>query len=96
MARFELGKVCVTCGVNSLMADDKEFSKFLHRCFTRFVACDWGEMCDTDKQQNEEALTHNDNRLFAAYEHADHPEWRLWIITEWDHSVTTALFPSEY
>jgi hypothetical protein len=53
-------------------------------------------MCEADKQQNEDALKHNDNRLFAAYEHADHPEWRLWIITEWDHSVTTALFPSEY
>ena len=96
MARFELGKVCVTCGVNNLMTDNKEFSKFLHRCFTRFVACDWGEMCEADKQQNEEALKHNDKRLFAAYEHADHPEWRLWIITEYDRSVTTALFPSEY
>ena len=56
----------------------------------------FGDMCEADKQQNEEALKHGDNRLFAAYEHAEKPEWRLWIITEWDHSATTALFPSEY
>jgi hypothetical protein len=96
MARFELGKVCVTCGVNSLMADNSEFARFVKKCFSRFMNSDWGDMCEADKQQNEEALKHGDNRLFAAYEHAEKSEWRLWIITEWDHSATTALFPSEY
>ena len=96
MARFELGQVCVTCGVNSLMADNGEFAWFVKKCFSRFISCDWGEMCEADKQQNEEALKHNDARLFAAYENAAHPDWKIWIITEWDRSATTALFPSEY
>ncbi len=96
MARFKLGKVCVTCGVNDLMTENAEFMKFVHRCFTRFTGCDWGDMTESDRRQNEEALKHNDNRLFAAYEHAEHPDWRLWIITECDRSATTALFPSEY
>ncbi len=96
MARFKLGQVCVTCGVNNLMAENTEFAKFVHRCFTRFIGCDWGDMCESDRLQNEEALKNNDNRLFAAYEHVGHPEWRLWIITECDRSATTALFPNEY
>lgn len=37
-----------------------------------------------------------DDRIFAAYEHPLHEDWKIWIITEWDHSVTTILFPSEY
>jgi hypothetical protein len=96
MARFEMGTVCVTRGVNNLIADNKEFAKFVHQCFKRFTCCDWGELCESDKRQNDDALKNNDNRLLAAYEHAEHPDWRLWIITEWDHSATTALFPSEY
>ena len=33
-------------------------------------------------------------RLFSSYQVA--PSLQLWIITEWDRSVTTLLLPSEY
>lgn len=96
MARFVMGQVCVTRGVNDLIAENSDFAKFVHQSFKRYISCDWGELCDGDKKQNDEALKNNDNRLLAAYENPEHPDWRLWIITEWDHSATTALFPSEY
>ena len=49
-----------------------------------------------DAQLNNEALTFGSDRLFSVYNPADHPDWRIWIITEWDRSVTTVLFPDEY
>jgi hypothetical protein len=50
-----------------------------------------------------------DERILAAYKFPDNASWtddalnmyggkenRIWIITEWDRSVTTILFPGEY
>jgi len=34
------------------------------------------------------------DRLFSSYQVT--PDLKLWIITEWDRSVTTLLLPSEY
>jgi hypothetical protein len=34
------------------------------------------------------------DRLLSAYEHKTFP--KIYIITEWDRSVTTILFPNEY
>ncbi len=96
IAKFELGQLVATRGVANLMDENKAFSDFARRSLRRFISADWGEMCESDRQQNEDALKHNDNRIFAAYENAEHPAWKLWIITEWDHSATTLLFPSEY
>ena len=94
--KFELGQLVATSGVADLMGENKAFSDFARRSLRRFISADWGEMCESDKRQNEDALKHHDNRIFAAYENAEHAAWKLWIITEWDHSATTLLFPSEY
>lgn len=96
MAKFQLGQLVATRGVAGLMGENKAFSDFARRSLRRFISGDWGEMCESDKRQNEDALKHHDNRIFAAYENAEHSSWKLWIITEWDHSATTLLFPSEY
>ena len=44
--------------------------------------------------QNDAALESGEDRLFSSYQVA--PGLQLWIITEWDRSVTTLLLPSEY
>jgi hypothetical protein len=94
--KFPIGQLVATRGVANLIEESAEFSRFAKASFARYLNADWGEMCESDKRQNEDALKHNDNRIFAAYENAAHPAWKLWIITEWDHSATTLLFPSEY
>ena len=96
MTKFELGQLVATRGVANMMNDDPAFSAFARRSLRRFISGDWGEMCESDKRQNEDALKSHDNRIFAAYENGDDATWKLWIITEWDHSATTLLFPSEY
>jgi hypothetical protein len=46
-----------------------------------------------DMRANAEALKEG-TRLLSAYHLKDGR--KLWIITEWDRSVTTALLPEEY
>lgn len=94
--KFPIGRLVATQGVATLMQEESEFERFAKDAFRRYLNADWGDMCKTDKQQNDDALVHNDSRIFASYENAAHPGWKLWIITEYDHSATTLLFPSEY
>ena len=63
---------------------------YLHR----HLNGDWGDLDDYDKRQNDAALESGEDRLFSSYQVA--PGLQLWIITEWDRSVTTLLLPSEY
>ena len=97
MAKFSVGQLCMTNGVNDLACKSPQFAEFLCRSMSRYIACDWGELCEDDKMSNDEAIASGDDRIFAAYKYDDeHPDWKIWIITEWDRSVTTILFPREY
>ena len=94
--KFPIGRLVATQGVASLMQEEPDFDRFAKDAFRRYLNADWGEMCESDKQQNDMALIHKDNRIFASYENKEHPGWKLWIITEYDYSATTLLLPSEY
>lgn len=96
MNKFALGTLVTTQDVHTEMTRDSQFAEFVLTCIARHKACDWGNLCDSDKHQNDEAVRTGDDRIFSCYESVDHPDWRIWIITEWDRSVTTVLFPYEY
>ena len=97
MAKLSIGILYLTNGVNDLACESPQFAEFLCRSMSRYIACDWGELCEDDKMSNDEAVASGDDRIFAAYKYDDeHPDWKIWIITEWDRSVTTILFPREY
>lgn len=89
---FEKGKIVMTCGVNEAICESDQFFKDVLRSFDRYSRCDWGEMCDEDIETNNLALKTGE-RLLASYETC---KGKIWIITEWDRSVTTILFPDEY
>lgn len=91
--KFGLGRVVVTKGVNDLIIEDDNFAEFVERSFHRYVNCDWGEMCKEDKSLNDDAIKTGDDRIFAAY---STDAYKIYIITERDHSATTILFPDEY
>ena len=59
----------------------------------RHLSGDWGDMSDTDKRTNEQALK-DGSRLFSAYQVRE--DTRIWIITEADRSATTVLLPEDY
>ena len=90
-ARFSPGQAVMTIGVDTLVQQGRlNPSPFLRR----HLSGDWGDLSDDDRQLNDAALKSGEDRLFSSYQVA--PDLKLWIITEWDRSVTTLLLPSEY
>ena len=92
MASFKLGKLVMTRGVHSKIKEDVDFAIGVLDAFERYQRCDFGDLCEEDKTENEQALK-NGNRIFAVYNIGNE---KIWIITEWDRSVTTLLLPEEY
>lgn len=88
--RFQLGATLVTIGVNALIEAGKINVRPL---LQRHHAGDWGDVCDADKQTNEEALAHG-GRVLSVYRLES--QLKVWIITEADRSSTTILLPEEY
>lgn len=88
--RFPIGQLVVTAGVDELIRHGRlNPSAYL----ARHLSGDWGDLCDEDRHLNDAALKSGD-RLLSSYRVA--PDLKLWIITEWDRSVTTLLLPEEY
>ena len=96
---FELGRVVATRAVADLMEENDRFARFVTGCMGRYILYDWGVLHPDDWKMNDDALE-NEGRILASYPlppdvHVD-GEDKLWIITEWDRSYTTILFPGDY
>ena len=93
---FELGRTVATPGAITTLAEEYGGDKaHLAACelYHRHVRGDWGVVDAEDKASNDHGVKHGE-RLLSAY---DTPKGkRLWVITEWDRSVTTVLLPEEY
>ena len=90
-ARFSPGQVVMTTGVYELVRQGRlNPTPYL----LRHLHGDWGDLSDDDRRLNDAALASGEDRLFSSYQVM--PDLKLWIITEWDRSVTTLLLPSEY
>lgn len=90
--KFKLGRLVATDGVNTWMQGDLRNVGFVTSSLRRHASGDWGEVCSEDKQLNDSAVKEG-TRLLSSYSHNN---TKIWIITEWDRSVTTILFPEEY
>ena len=87
--RFALGQTVSTIGAHEAIGAAFHLpAEFL----IRHKHGDWGDLPGEDGQENERALRVG-GRLFSAY--ATRAGARLWVITEWDRSVTTLLLPEE-
>lgn len=89
---FELGKITMTHGVFTRFSNDGAFSAFVDASLLKYAQGDWGDTCEEDAKQNDISVKEGE-RIFATYRYVD---TTVWIITEWDRSATTILFPSEY
>ena len=88
---FETGEILFSRGVYALMETSKEFAEFALLSLERHKKEDWGDLTAEDHMHNDHAVTF-DQRILSAYKGED----KIWIITEWNRSVTTVLFPMEY
>lgn len=95
-ALFELGRIVATPGAMEALQQNQKGEK-LRVNFTeyldRHVTGDWGEVCDEDKEANNQALK-DLTRILSAYSLPDGT--KIWIITEADRSSTCILLPEEY
>jgi hypothetical protein len=89
-AKFPMGQIVATLGALSAMSESGQNpAEFIER----HAQGDWGELCADDCEANERALK-SGARLFSRYMTTkNHP---LYVITEWDRSITTILVPEEY
>jgi hypothetical protein len=88
--RFPLGEIVATPGALSVLEKSGQ-SPLLF--LIRHARGDWGEVGKEDWMANDEGLE-NGGRLLSAYRTSLGE--RIWVITEWDRSVTTLLLPDEY
>ena len=87
---FDLGQVVMTHGaIDALTESGQTPETFLRR----HVIGDWGNVCSDDAKANEDAIAEG-LRILSAYK-TDTGQ-KLWIITEYDRSLTTILLPAEY
>ena len=88
--KFQLGSIVATpAAVQAIENSGQSPTDFL----SRHIKGDWGEVCDEDKELNDQALIDGD-RLLSAYRTLKNT--RIWVITEADRSATTILLPEEY
>ena len=92
MGKFALGKLVMTKAVHERMILNSDFAAGVLSSLQRYINGDWGDLCESDKAENEKAIR-NGERIFALYNIGSD---KIYIITEWDRSVTTILFPYEY
>ena len=88
--KFNLGKLVATPGAIEALADAKQSPM---EFVARHIKGDWGDVCDEDRQANEDALRHGE-RLLSVYRTSKGV--KIWIITEADRSSTCVLLPEEY
>lgn len=89
---MKLGTIVFTRGVSDAAHGNFKFFNDVLLALKRYKSKDWGELCEEDKATNDDALV-NGGRLLGKYNTSN---GAIYIITEWDGSVTTILFPEEY
>ena len=87
---FSLGQVVATPGALELLS---RHSLSAFSFLARHATGDWGCVCPEDATENERAVK-NGCRILSAYDITG--EHRIWVITEWNRSVTTLLRPEDY
>ena len=94
---FSPGQVVATPAALALIQEQSaSVPQLLHRHLTG----DWQAMCKADRDANWAAVLEGEARVFSSFDiapkgHAGKPI-KIWVITEWDRSVTTVLRPEDY
>jgi hypothetical protein len=85
---FPLGKCVFTAGVAEILEP-----KDIHHLIYRHAHGDFGDLCVDDVDANHRALDEkNPSRILSCYDVEDE---KVYVITEWNRSVTTVLLSEE-
>jgi hypothetical protein len=89
-AKFPLGQIVVTSGARGAI---QQAGISPNTLLDRHVRGDWGIVHTGDEGLNDEALLTGGD-IHSVYILST--QVTIWIITQWDRSVTTILLPNEY
>lgn len=92
MSKFELGQTVMTRGIQEALEVNTLTNRDIQSVLAKHHNGDWGDLEQEDKQMNDDAIVNGD-RILSAYQIRG---LKLWVVTEWDRSVTTVLLPEEY
>ena len=100
---FSIGRLVQTIGIVQATSKNSKFYLFLMNCITRHKSNDWGDCCEEDWKNNDAAVIVGE-RILSVYNLPEDfkslgqnsRDNRIWIITEWNRTNSTVLFPSEY
>ena len=87
---FPTGQNVITVGAQEAMENASIEPDVL---LGRHISGDWGDLCQKDSAMNDMAVKNGD-RILSSYKLPTGV--KVWIITEWDRSITTLLLPSDY
>jgi hypothetical protein len=85
---FDLGALYITTHASKTLEPDDVL-----KCLERHAMCDWGELGEEDREENELSLRRG-FRLLSSY--TGRNGVNFWIITEADRLSTTVLLPDDY
>ena len=88
---FPLGQVVATPDALAALEEANESAMPL---LCRHQSGDWGDLCDEDRQLNDEAVK-DGSRILSSYV-LEATGQKVWIITEADRSSTCVLLPENY
>lgn len=86
--------VTVTIGVSEKMKHDFVFYQFVNDSIYLHFSGNFGEISEDDRKSNIFGILHKES-VFSNYVDTEH-DYRIWIITNQGHDITTILFPNEY
>lgn len=94
---FSPGHIVATPAALALLQEHgASVPELLHRHLTG----DWQAMCKADRDANWVAVLGGETRVFSSFDIAPKSQTgkpsKIWVITEWDRSVTTVLRPEDY
>lgn len=96
---FDLGRVSMTVTVDywakehlpAQLYENSLYAQILLEAHRHGI---WGDIPPEDAKLNQLALKPGEEgRIMSSYKIGDQ---KIWVITEWDRSLTTLLFPEDY
>lgn len=88
---FKLGLVVITPKAATVLESVGAVPKTL---LHNHVTGNWGTAAEDAQNANDHAVKHGWEAIHSVYEIANGVI--VWVITEWDRSVTTILLPEDY
>lgn len=89
-----IGTIVATKKLIYDMETNKRMEKDVFKALDKYLSCDWGVLCDEDKEMNDLAVANpKSDRILARYKTC---KGDIYIITEWDRSYTTLMYCEEY